>query len=207
MPMTPEDVRTKTFNPSRLGRKGYDEMEVRGFLAEVATELDGLVVARDEATSRLQATQQALIAAQPRAGAGAEEPAAEVPDVEVSDVAARAARVLALAERTAQEHVSQAQAEAEQLLRAARERAETTDRETDEHRREVIGAVETQRSELEARIESLRSFEREYRSRLGAYLQQQLDELHAGGNGPAGGGVLTDGSLDLRRAEEAPSPG
>ncbi|RJK96814.1 DivIVA domain-containing protein [Vallicoccus soli] len=199
MPLTPQDVRSKQFTQTGLGRKGYDEHEVRAFLEEVATELEGVLAARTEAVERLEATQKALITAQQRpepAPAPAPEPA---PPAE--DVAVRAARVLALAERTADEHVGQARSEAEQLVSTARERAETMDREADERRRQVIGAIEAQRAELEQRIESLRSFEREYRSRLTAYLQQQLAELHAGGSSDAT--TAAPGPVDGQRAAGA----
>src|SRR5215472_13949559 len=37
--LTPEEVQTVTFPVSRLGRRGYDEETVRGFLREVEQEL------------------------------------------------------------------------------------------------------------------------------------------------------------------------
>ena len=41
----------------------------------------------------------------------------------------------------------------------------------------MIGSLETERSTLEREVEKLRSFEREYRSRLKNYLEGQLREL------------------------------
>ncbi|WP_305884172.1 DivIVA domain-containing protein [Allokutzneria sp. A3M-2-11 16] len=41
MGLTADDVRDKRFSKARLGRRGYSEVEVIGFLAEVANTLDG----------------------------------------------------------------------------------------------------------------------------------------------------------------------
>jgi hypothetical protein len=43
-----------------------------------------------------------------------------------------------------------------------------------------MGSLVTQREELERRVDDLRAFEREYRSRLKAYLEGQLRDLEAG---------------------------
>ncbi len=61
--------------------------------------------------------------------------------------------------------------------------------------RVVMGSLVEQREELERRIDDLRAFEREYRSRLGAYLEGQLSDLRAGaadsGTFPAVSGSAT----------------
>src|SRR5262245_42487971 len=43
-----------------------------------------------------------------------------------------------------------------------------------------MGSLVQQREELERRVDDLRAFEREYRSRLKAYLEGQLRDLEAG---------------------------
>jgi hypothetical protein len=43
-----------------------------------------------------------------------------------------------------------------------------------------MGSLVTSREELERRVDDLRAFEREYRSRLKAYLEGQLRDLEAG---------------------------
>ncbi|HEX4697804.1 MAG TPA: cell division protein DivIVA, partial [Actinomycetes bacterium] len=58
-------------------------------------------------------------------------------------------------------------------------------READDKHRQMIGSLETERSGLEREVEKLRSFEREYRSRLKSYLEGQLRELD-GRTGEAG---------------------
>jgi len=47
-----------------------------------------------------------------------------------------------------------------------------------------IGKIEADRRELEGQVEQLRAFEREYRTRLRAYLELQLRELDAPGSTP-----------------------
>ncbi|WP_086821372.1 DivIVA domain-containing protein [Allokutzneria sp. NRRL B-24872] len=41
MGLTADEVRDKRFSKARLGRRGYSEVEVIGFLAEVANTLEG----------------------------------------------------------------------------------------------------------------------------------------------------------------------
>ena len=42
---------------------------------------------------------------------------------------------------------------------------------------EIMGTINQQRTVLEGRLEQLRTFEREYRTRLKTYLESQLEEL------------------------------
>jgi len=113
-----------------------------------------------------------------------------------------AAKVLALAQRTADELVADAKAEADRLLTDARQRAEKIDaeikakvskleaearqkaesieREAAQRKQDVFGALEQECAQLERRRDELRDFEREYRSRLKAYLQSELRKLETG---------------------------
>ena len=55
---------------------------------------------------------------------------------------------------------------------------------------EALGDLDRRRQRLEASIEELRAFEREYRTRLRAYLEGQLRELSgSGGSDDDGAGV------------------
>ena len=56
------------------------------------------------------------------------------------------------------------------------------DSETAERRRQMFGDLEKERDKLNGEVENLRSFEREYRSRLKSYFTQQLEALNAGGS-------------------------
>src|SRR5437763_6178830 len=52
MPLTPADVRNKQFSTTRL-RPGYDEEEVDAFLDEVEVELDRLIQENEELRAKL----------------------------------------------------------------------------------------------------------------------------------------------------------
>ena len=51
------------------------------------------------------------------------------------------------------------------------------DTETAERRQQLFGDLETEKAKLDGEVENLRSFEREYRSRLKSYFHQQLAAL------------------------------
>jgi DivIVA domain-containing protein len=192
MPLTPDDVRKKRFTPVRL-REGYDMAEVDAFLDEVEAELIRLA---EEGSAPSTAD------AEPSAFAGYVAPArdsdASAFPASSSDPAAspgsaesvptRAARLLELATRNADELVAEAQAEAEALLADARTRAdsltddakakaEQLETETARRREELTGELDRQKAALSTEIERLRTFEREYRTRLREYLTDQLDAL------------------------------
>ena len=63
------------------------------------------------------------------------------------------------------------------------------DSETAERRQQLFGDLEKEKEKLNAEVENLRSFEREYRSRLKSYFQQQLSALDGSGEG----GILAGG--------------
>ena len=46
-----------------------------------------------------------------------------------------------------------------------------------------MGGLDTKRTALQKHIEELKQFEREYRTRLKAYLESQLRDLHGRGEG------------------------
>src|SRR5450759_4653605 len=89
-----------------------------------------------------------------------------------------ALRTLQMAQRTADTAVAEARAEAEAMLTAARDEAQRLDEEAKARHREVLGALDSRRRQLEEHIEDLRAYEREYRARLGAHLENQLRELN-----------------------------
>jgi hypothetical protein len=73
-------------------------------------------------------------------------------------------------------------------------------REAEDKRRQTLGSLERERADIEKRIESLKVFEREYRSRLRTYLEGQLRELDhsvaASPAEPAGSSTRPSGSSD-----------
>lgn len=193
MALTPEEVRNKQFTTVRL-REGYDEDEVDAFLDEIEAELARLLRENDELRQRAASAPAAAVST-PTAPAGGPSPVptavptpvvvpavvaptetAPLPAQNTAASAEAAARVLELAQRTADELLAQARAEADRLLADAQSKVQSTDRD-----------AQLQRAALEARVEDLRNFEREYRTRMRGYFENQLRELEARGSDPAAG--------------------
>ena len=95
----------------------------------------------------------------------------------VVDAPASAAGMLALAQRVHDEYVQSGQEEGERLLSEARAAAETMVREADAERKSTMGKLETERVLLERKIEELRNFERDYRTRLKSYLEGLIQDV------------------------------
>jgi len=83
---------------------------------------------------------------------------------------------------------SESKTKADRLEADARTRAQMLDSETAERRQQMFGDLEQERDKLSSEVENLRSFEREYRSRLKSYFTQQLEALDGSAEtaGPSG---------------------
>ena len=90
-----------------------------------------------------------------------------------------AASMLALAQKLHDEHVEAGRAEGAKVVNEAKEHADRLVREAEEKQRRTLGNLEQERAVLERKVEELRSFERDYRRRLKAYLEGQLRDLDA----------------------------
>ncbi|MFE6685474.1 DivIVA domain-containing protein [Streptomyces sp. NPDC057743] len=117
-----------------------------------------------------------------------------------------AARVLSLAQQTADQAIAEARSEANKIVGEARSRAEglerdarakadALERDAQEKHRVAMGSLESARATLERKVEDLRGFEREYRTRLKSYLESQLRQLEN----------QSDDSLAPPRTPAAPS--
>jgi DivIVA domain-containing protein len=73
---------------------------------------------------------------------------------------------------------SESKEKADKLESDARTRASMLDSETAARRQQLFGDLEREKDKLTAEVEGLRSFEREYRSRLKSYFTQQLEALN-----------------------------
>ncbi len=111
----------------------------------------------------------------------------------VADARARSERLLAESRAKSDGLVNEARTRAETMLNDARTRAETLDRQSREKattleremqrkHNEVVGAIQRDKSVLEKKIDELRTFEREYRTRLKTYLESQLKDLEGRGS-------------------------
>lgn len=224
MPLTPADVHNVAFKKPPIGKRGYDEDEVDAFLDEVERELARLIEDNNElraqpggaprpatgsATDPRLAQENGDLKAQldrlQRDKAAAEQAARSMQSeleqlrsqggtASAGDGEQQALRVLMMAQRTADDHVTDARREAdkllsdartksEELVRDARAKSEALDRDARTRHAEAMGGLDTKRTALQKHIEELKQFEREYRTRLKAYLESQLRDLHGRGEG------------------------
>ena len=223
MPLTPADVHNVAFKKPPIGKRGYDEEEVDAFLDEVERELARLIEENNELRAQAErgraggpppsgdmrntgelADLRTQLDRIQREKAAAEQMArqlqAEMDQVRASgpistgDGEQQALRVLMMAQRTADDHVSDARREADKLLsdarskaeevtREARAKADALERDARQRHQEAMGGLDAKRSALQKHIEELKQFEREYRTRLKAYLESQLRDLDGRGQG------------------------
>jgi DivIVA domain-containing protein len=118
--------------------------------------------------------------------------AQQTADQHISQAKAEADRLLsdarAAAERTvneANEHhsrtIAEAEAHAKQLHDETATRASQTIQDAEQRVAAATANLEQRKLALERRVEELRTFEHEYRTRLKSYLESQLRDLDAGG--------------------------
>ena len=98
----------------------------------------------------------------------------------VDDAKNEADKIIGEARTKAERLESESKTKADRLESDARTRAQMLDSETAERRRQMFGDLEKERDKLNGEVENLRSFEREYRSRLKSYFTQQLEALNSG---------------------------
>jgi DivIVA domain-containing protein len=94
-----------------------------------------------------------------------------------ADAKDQADKILAEARMKAERLTNESRAKADRMESDARARAQKLDAETAERRQQLFGDLERDRDRLSREVEHLRSFEREYRSRLKNYFQAQLAQL------------------------------
>lgn len=138
---------------------------------------------KDEAREKAEAEAKAAEAAKKKdvpAPVPAQAAAAQAPGLNPS--AESAAGLLAMAQQMHDRHVAEGQAQKEKIIAEAQIEASSLVNDAQEKSRKILGALEQQRSVLERKVEQLRGFERDYRSRLKAYIEGQLRDLDARGS-------------------------
>ena len=149
MPLTPADVHNVAFSKPPIGKRGYNEDEVDAFLDLVEGELTRLIEENSDLRQRVAELEQELAGA--RSGGGVsptqaipiyeppppqpepqpepqpvyEAPLAAAPGVSEEEQHLKAARVLALAQDTADRLTGTSKAQADKLLSDARANAES----------------------------------------------------------------------------------
>ncbi|MEE9097843.1 DivIVA domain-containing protein [Pseudarthrobacter phenanthrenivorans] len=139
---------------------------------------------KDEAREKAEAEAKAAEASkkkdvQPAAPAAA---APAAPAAAATASAESAAGLLAMAQQMHDRHVADGQAQKDKIIAEAQIEASSLVNDAQEKSRKILGALEQQRSVLERKVEQLRGFERDYRSRLKAYIEGQLRDLEARGS-------------------------
>jgi len=195
---TAEDVVLKKFQPTKF-REGYDQVEVDDFLDEVAESMRALVAENEQLKAKL-ADAEARAAAQPtpapappaqtQAPAPAPPPEPVRPDLSALRVNDQesATGMLALAQKLHDEYVRAGQEEGDQILTDAKAKAAGIIRESEDASVRTLSKLEQDRALLERKIDELRIFERDYRTRLKAYLENLLADVDdKSTQGPEGG--------------------
>jgi len=145
MPLTPADVHNVAFSKPPIGKRGYNEDEVDAFLDLVENELTRLIEENSDLRQRVAELDQELASA--RAGGASAQPTQSIPVYEPEpepvkppqpapvvtpapsaalgeEQAMKAARVLSLAQDTADRLTGTAKAESDKLMADARANAE-----------------------------------------------------------------------------------
>lgn len=89
--------------------------------------------------------------------------------------------MLQLAQKLHDDYVRSGQEEGERLVNEAKEEGERVVRDAQETSDRTLKQLEQERSLLERKIDELRQFERDYRTRLQSYLEQLLGDLDSRG--------------------------
>ncbi len=95
----------------------------------------------------------------------------------LSEARAKSDTLVNEARTRAETMLNDARTRAETLERQSREKAGSMMREAERRQNEIIGSVQREKSVLEKKIDELKTFEREYRTRLKTYLESQLRGL------------------------------
>jgi DivIVA domain-containing protein len=108
----------------------------------------------------------------------------------LAEAQGNARTALTEAQQKSTQHVSEAESRAKQLDEESSTRAQQLVRDAEQRAATITAQFEQRKAALERRVEELRVYEREYRTRLRSYLESQLRDLDASGKAePAPPGV------------------
>jgi DivIVA domain-containing protein len=186
--LTAEDILNKKFAATKF-REGYDVEEVDDFLDEVVRTLSAVQEENEELRSKLAAAERrvAELSRSDAAAAAAPAPIAASP-VAPSAPAPKTAEpesatgMLQLAQKLHDDYVRSGQEEGDRLISEAKAEGSRIVREAEETSHRTLSQLEQERSLLERKIDELRLFERDYRTRLKSFLQNLLGDLDARGS-------------------------
>lgn len=194
MDLTPRDIQQKQFHDSF---RGYAHEEVDLFLDEVAAAFDRVFRENQTMLHKVKGLEEELTKAR-----GSEDmlkrmlvTAQETADKAVQEAKAKATEMVAGSEEKAAAIVSDAQARAQQIVTEATSKAEQI----------VMGAISKER-QLQVSIEGMKRFDGEYRARLRAFMEAQLEQLAQGPELPDEPVPVEGGQPAAAEAQPPPVP-
>ena len=209
--LTAEDVLNKKFQATRM-REGYDQDEVDDFLDEVVETFAKYEQENHELKARLAAAERRVAELENAPAAAApdveENPAPAQPEYAtpepVQEAPAQpapaqpapaqqqmsepesATGMLALAQKLHDDYVQAGNEEHDRIIGEAKREAEQLVSEAKQEQERTRNELERERSILERKIDELRVFERDYRTRMRSYLEKLLSEVDSKGTGNSG---------------------
>jgi len=202
--LTADDVLNKKFQPTKF-REGYDQDEVDEFLDQIVEAMRDLENENAELKAKLEAANARVaelsegapvVTATPVSPVAPIAPVVESPIVETPKIepsgnnAESAAAMLEMAQRLHDEYVAKGKAERERIVTEARATGEQLTREAENQRNQTLSQLEKERANLEHKIDELRRFESDYRTRLRSYLTNLLNNVEdASGGGQSNLGL------------------
>ncbi|MDN4615614.1 DivIVA domain-containing protein [Leifsonia sp. F6_8S_P_1B] len=166
-------------------------------------ELNRLKQENDELKQRLAAAQQQAAAAPAPAAAAAPAPAFGATDANDPNATNN---LLQLARRLHEEHVREGVEKRDALIAEGHATAARIVAEAESKQRAQISALDQQRTELERRIDELRSFERDYRQGLKGYIEGQLRDLDSQSVGGGSGFGQNRQTASVNAGASLPAP-
>lgn len=124
-----------------------------------------------QAIAEIEQLREQLAQAEQNMQAAAQPAPAEQPEDATS--------MLALAQRVHDEYVRNGQKEADQILEDSRLKGDQIVREANDERRRVLEQLESERADLEARVDDLKAFENDYRQKVREHLHALIGQLDA----------------------------
>ena len=202
--LTADDVLNKKFQPTKF-REGYDQDEVDEFLDQIVEAMRDLENENAELKAKLDAANARVaelsegapvVTATPVSPVAPIAPVVESPIVETPKIepsgnnAESAAAMLEMAQRLHDEYVAKGKAERERIVTEARATGEQLTREAENQRNQTLSQLDKERANLEHKIDELRRFESDYRTRLRSYLTNLLNNVEdASGGGQSNLGL------------------
>ena len=194
MTLTPREIQEKQFHDAF---RGYSHEEVDLFIDQVAEAYDQVYRENQALHRRIEELEQGdgrpapeFIPAPVSVQASTTPPPLPVPTAATAESEDMLKRVLMTAQESADKAVQNARARAQALIEEAEAKARMIEEQTqamrsstleDAQRRasETLAMAAREEAELKERIEGLRTFERDFRNRLGAFVKAQLEVLES----------------------------